>query len=238
MAAARPTASAPKHLPPQQALPKGAPKDTRWVTAEALLTLGAIGIERAGQKFTAGDLSEWTRLSLTPSQRVNASTRLCALGFVSHKVAVLPDDKTGSDMRTDLYTLTAEGAEAVKAAVQGHVRKSGPKGQRRSNPIDEDTLSRKLWDLMRMRRMLTSASAAATLADAGCSADDYRRLRSSAQRYLRRWTDAGALTVADKRVHEPGMPPTSNGLKRYVLISDSVAPPSWYRASKAKAGTA
>ncbi len=212
------------------------PRDMhKWVTAEALLTLGAIELDRAGQQFTAQDLADWTRLALTPTQRVHATSRLCALGFVQYELKMMMDPKSGQMLRTDLYTLTAEGSAAVKAAVAGHVRKSGPKGERKSNPVDPHALSSRVWSLIRMRRVVDSDSLAATLSNAGDDKLAYARTRASVQRYLQRWTEVGALEKSVKRMRTGGQALTSNGVVRYVLIMDSATPPKWHAATEARA---
>jgi hypothetical protein len=189
----------------------------RWVTAAVLQAL-AQRAAVAGTVFSAGQLQQWLAGALTPAQRVHATTRLCALGFVRHCVM-------GMDgQRADLYTVTAEGAAAVRAAGSGQVRKSGPKaphGKRHALP--PQSLSARLWALLRMRTMLDAESATATLCDAG---GDYERTRASVRRYLRRWADAGAVAESARRVNAHG---TSNGNKRFVLVADAPMPPSMHR---------
>ena len=188
----------------------------RWVTAAALQAL-AQRQAVAGNEFTAAQLGGWLGAGVTSEQRVHATTRLCALGFVRHRVLVI------DGARVDQYTLTAEGEAAVRAAAGGQVRKSGPKaahGKRRA--LDPQSLSARLWALLRMRRMLDAESAASTLCDAG---DDFDRMRASIRRYLRRWADAGAVQESARRINAHG---TSNGVKRFVLVNDTPRPPSLY----------
>lgn len=196
---------------------------TRWVTAEALRALAVHDRGEKGRQFRADQLAGWTVKTLTPEQRVHASTRLCALGFVHHQVMVLAGE------RVDLYTVTAEGAAAIEAARQGHVRKSGPKTTRGPKAVDPHAFSTRLWDLMRLRKMLTPLEAAETLCDAGDG--DFEKRRATARKCLRRWCNAGALAEGARRVGAVG---SSNGDKRYVLLKDSVQPPRWRKpATKA-----
>lgn len=188
---------------------------TRWVTAEALKALAAQR-KAAGDSFGATELADWTRHALTPEQRVHASSRLCALGFVLHSVEVV------EGQRVDLYLVTPEGAAAIEAARAGHVRKSGPKTTRGPDTPDPHAFSTRLWALMRLRKMLTPSQAAETLCDAGDG--DFDKRRATARKCLRRWCNAGALAESARRIGAQGC---NNGEKRYVLITDSVAPPRW-----------
>lgn len=191
----------------------------RWVTAEVLQLLAQRRLVR-GSVFSAAELAAWLAGRLTPAQRVHATSRLCALGFLAHRHTMSED---GLD-RTDLYTLTAEGAAAVREAAAGQVRKSGPKGAHgKRHAVDPQSLSARLWALLRMRRMIDSESAASTLCDAG--GGDFERQRASIRRYLHRWAEAGAVQESARRVNAHG---NSNGLKRYVLTADAPEPPSLY----------
>lgn len=198
----------------------------RWITAAALKALADNGVTRAGLVFTAANLASWTRGTLRPAQRVDASSRLCALGFVKHHL--VREMVPGQECRqVDVYTLTADGAEAVKAAAAGQVRKSGPKGSRKASPIDQQALTSRLWQMVRIRGMVDSDAAASLLCEAG-DEEEFRRMRDSIRRYLRRWCNAGALAESARRVHSDSASATSNGSKRYVLVQDSAEPPKWW----------
>lgn len=188
---------------------------TRWVTAEALKALAAAR-KAAGDIFGALELADWTAGTLSHEQRVHASSRLCALGFIKHSPQVVEGE------RVDVYTVTLEGAAAIEAAGAGKVRKSGPKSTRGPDTPDPRAFSSRLWALMRVRRMLTPGEAADTLCDAGDG--DHDKRRATARKCLRRWCNAGALAESARRVGGQG---TSNGEKRYVLTVDTVAPPRW-----------
>lgn len=195
----------------------------RWVTATVLRELG-LRAQRPGAKFTATELAAWTAGTLSQEQRVHASSRLCALKFVQHSVAVVDGD------RHDVYTVTPDGWAAMQAAVGGHVRKSGPKGTRKPNPINPDSLAARLWSLVRLRKIVEVDTAAQTLCDAGD--DEYARVHETVARTLRRWEQCGALQGAAKRVKRDVA--RSNGTKRYVLVVDSLEPPRWRPALKAQ----
>ena len=194
-----------------------------WVTAEALKALAARPLS-AGSQFTAGQLAQWTEGALTPEQRVHASTRLCALKFVWHNVEVIADE------RVHVYTVTPDGCAAVQAARLGHVRKSGPKTSRQPNPVKATAFSSRLWQLLRIRKMITPREAAATLCDAG--GNDFERRRDTARKCLRRWASTGALAEGRLRLGAEG---NSNGDKRYVLVVDSAEPPKWRKPKHAAA---
>lgn len=195
----------------------------RWVTATVLRELG-LRAQHPGAKFTASELATWTEGTLTHEQRVHASSRLCALKFVEHGVAVV------DGQRHDVYTITTDGWAAMQAAVGGHVRKSGPKGTRKPNPVNPESLAARLWSLVRLRKIVEVDAAAQTLCMAGD--DDYARVHATVARTLRRWELCGALQAAAKRVKRDVA--RSNGTKRYVLVRDSLEPPRWRPAIKAQ----
>ncbi|MDP3225845.1 MAG: hypothetical protein Q8M96_22150 [Rubrivivax sp.] len=177
---------------------------------------------RAGGEFTAAQLQAWVGNDITSDQRVHATSRLCALQFVRDRVAVVQDE------RVDVYTVTPDGEAAIHATRLGHVRKSGPKTTRKANPVLANAFTTRLWQLVRIRKVITPRQAAETLCDAG--ADDFERRRDTARKCLRRWANAGALAEGKQRVGAQG---TSNGDKRYVLVKDSPQPPVWHKPKHA-----
>lgn len=205
--------------------------NTTWVTAAALRALAERTIVEGGM-FTAEQLGEWTQGALTREQRVHASSRLCALGFVRHQVRII------DGQRTDCYTVTPEGCAAIEAAAQGIEHKSGPKGGiggggRKPNPVKPEALATRLWHLVRVRKVVDSDSCARTLCTAGD--DEFERVRATVRRTLRRWELAGALQAGSRLVKRRDDPATSNGSKRYVLVKDSgPTPPAWRQALKAQ----
>lgn len=197
-----------------------------WVTAAVLQALAEQQLA-AGAQFTVAQLDAWLAERITGEQRVHATTRLVGLGMLRHQVAVDTELR-----RVDRYTVTDDGAEAIAAAAAGHVRKSGPKVSRRPNPHQPGSLVVRLWQLVRLRRIVDSDSAAATLCDAG---GDFTRVQATVRKYLRRWADAGALEEGKRRVGGQG---TSNGTKRYVLREawqGSVEPPAWREIQRQRA---
>lgn len=206
------------------------PTATRWVTAALLDALARYCVVEGGM-LTAPQLAEWTQATLTPQQRVHATTRLCALEFMTHSVRIIGGE------RVDCYLVTAAGAQAIEQAATGLVRKSGPKTTREPNPVRATDLSTRLWALLRMRRKLDTDDAARTLCTAG--EQDFARVRETVARTLRRWELAGAIEAAKKRIKRAGDAPSSNGSKAYVLVHDSgPTPPRWRQALKSARATA
>jgi hypothetical protein len=198
-----------------------------WVTAATLKALAAAGL-KAGAKFSALDLAAMHGMGdLTAAQRVHATTRLCGLKFLAPRMELRPD-AAGAEQSTRIYTVTADGAAAIEAARQGQVRKSGPKTTRKGNPVDPAAFTTRLWNLVRIRKVLTPRQAAETLCDAGDEA--FERRWATARKCLRRWANAGALQESAKRIGAAG---TSNGDKRYVLVKDSPTPPTWHQPKHA-----
>lgn len=194
-------------------------RNTRWVTAAALRALAGQPL-LPGASFSSSDLDEWLAGALDVEQRQHATTKLCELGFVTQRWQLVKGE------RVSLYTLTSEGAAALAGTRTGQERKSGPKVGRRGNPPSPDQFSARLWQLLRMRRMLTPREGATLLCDAGSDID---KARKTAAKCLNRWAKAGAVEAGKRRVRAPDAPPSSNGDKRYVLVIDRVDPPTWHK---------
>lgn len=195
-----------------------------WVTATMLQTLAEHEHE-AGGVLTAATLRAWTAGRLSPVQYGHATAKMCALGFFLHRPRVINGE------RVDTYVLTDDGIAAIDAACSGAVRKSGPKVSRKPNPVDPQSLTARLWQLMRVRRMLDTETATHTLCDAGDPAE-FERRRETVRRTLHRWASAGAIAESARRVNLPGQAATSNGCKRFVLVVDTPLPPAWRRSGR------
>lgn len=211
-----------------------------WTTATVLQAMATMELQ-PGSEFTSVQLlhalervRQQSGAALTPEQRNSATSRLCALQFIQPR-QVVGDDADGDLNRIYVYTLTRDGWEAVRAAATGHVRKSGPKTTRAPGPLKPETLTQRLWNLLRIRKMIDSDSAASLLADAEAGPDAARRLQSTCRRLLHRWALHGAVQQSARRVRTEGEAATSNGVKRYVLVKDAPTPP---RGNPRKAGRA
>ncbi len=200
-----------------------------WVSATVLAALATQGLDHAGAEFRCVELARWTDGQLTRVQRTNATSQLIKVGFITFRNVA--GDKLGA--RNMLYVVTAEGAQAISAARKGEVRKSGPKGSRKANPLPSTALAARLWKLLRMRGHVDSDSAAQLLCDAGD--ENFKRVSATVRKYLLRWANAGALEEGARRVGAKG---NSNGFKRYVLRAEwakSMEPPAWRQIAKAQA---
>lgn len=197
-----------------------AEEDLRWTSAAVLVALAARGLGK-GDTFTSTQLRAWVPGLREGNRFKRAMATLEANQFFSYRMHTEP----GNAQSHAVYTVTPTGAEAIKAAASGAMRKSGPKGPHgKDRVVPPSTFAARLWALMRARQMLDTETAAATLVDAG---DDVAKAAKTAQRYLARWTSTGALAVSKQRM--PG------GCKRYVLLKDSPMPPAWTEKAKARA---
>ncbi len=195
-------------------------EDLRWTSAAVLVALAARGFT-AGKRFTNKELREWVPQLKAGHRFKHAVETLADNAFITSERLPFIE---AADMLV-LYTVTKTGAEAIKAAAGGALRKSGPKGPHgKDRTVPLDTFAARLWALMRARQMLDTESAAATLVDAG---GDVATAAKTAQRYLARWASTGALAESKHRL--PG------GCKRYVLVQDSPTPPAWTPKAKARA---
>ncbi len=195
-------------------------EDLRWTSAAVLVAMAARGLGK-GSTFTSTQLRAWVPGLREGNRFKRAMATLEANQFVTFRMHTEP----GNAQSHAVYTVTPTGAEAIKAAASGVVRKSGPKGPHGKNRVvPPNTFAARLWALMRARQMLDTATAAATLVDAGQDVDTAAK---TAQRYLARWASTGALAVSKQRL--------ACGCKRYVLVKDSPTPPAWTDKAKARA---
>lgn len=179
--------------------------DERWVVSALLVALAARRVAKGGV-FTRDDVRAWVPAIKTESQAKHTTSTLLQCGFVSSERLLTARAHTYTR-----YTVTAAGAAAIEAAGSGKRVTSGPKGPHQvDRRVGKDTLPFRLWSLMRVRGILDSETAVATLVDAG---NDFKNARETAQRYLARWASAGALTVSRRR--------EANGCIRYVLVKDT-----------------
>lgn len=171
----------------------------RWVTAMVLRSLASLA-PAAGSTFTQRSLAK-AQPDLTPARRQRATAKLVALGFATMQRQLLDGTMQG------VYTVTADGAAAIEAAANGAMLMSGQQGPR---PPAPGSFRARLWQLVRIRKLLTAEEAVQLLADAG----DPRFVskRNRANEYLRAWAANGVLQVSAKR--------GTRGQKQYVLVTD------------------
>jgi predicted MarR family transcription regulator len=201
--------------------------DSHWVVNAVLDALAQRGLSRAGARFTSQDLCAWLPdLKRATKRRTNATSTLCRLGVVTHKLGV-----DGADTVVT-YTVTAAGAEAIARVAAGQRHRSGPKGPRDKRRVpDGDSFVQRLWTLFRANKLLDADSAASLLVDAG---GDVKTAARTARRYFHRWAQGGYAEESTRRVGAVG---PSNGFKRYALINDCgpIAPSTGKKAARAEA---
>jgi hypothetical protein len=183
-----------------------------WFIVEALVALAAHRKD-ARKPFTRADLKAWSkRFGERPSGVQQALDHLERCGMV-RRLAGAPSDRPLKP-GTWRYVLTAEGAAAAKAAREARGRAAMSRGGTKANktrPRDTSSYTARLWSLLRMRRTLTAADAAATLVDAG---DDVIKAARTASKYLRGWArlHPAAVQISAQRCRTGGF--------RFVLVQD------------------
>ncbi|WP_293222263.1 hypothetical protein [Ottowia sp.] len=171
----------------------------QWFVVPALAAIGRH-VKRAGTGITAARLSTWTsdaQLDFPPRVAEAALQTLWRHGFVApaSKPHVVPRS-------TRYWVVTFEGVHAAQAALLALPDAPGP---------DVQSLSVRLWNLLRIRRRLTAMEAAQTLIDAG---DDFAMQTRRIAAQLAAWArhSPTIVVVAGKR--------ESGRHLRYVLLND------------------
>lgn len=113
-------------------------------------------------------------------------------------------------LRTGLYQITADGRAALTLGV---TITSGPPGPRNRARLVCDTLRVRAWRAMRVRRRFTIGELVAD-AEGG-----ERQPHGSISKYVAALKAAGYLRELPNRL--PGTAPTSNGFKRFILVTDT-----------------
>ena len=170
----------------------------QWYVIPVLAAMGR-NAPRARDKLTPQLLSSWLREDGICATEGVASIALAAMqrtGYVSV-------DSAHRYLRGSIneWRVTELGVQAVQAAKDAMPSSPGP---------DIRMLSTRLWNLLRIRRMLTAEEAAETLVDAE---DDFAAQRKRIAALLLDWSRAApkAVKVAQKR---------DAGRIRYVLSED------------------
>lgn len=167
-----------------------------WYIAAALIALGQRPPAQRRADFGRADLEQLCPDFKRRRTTTTAIEHLRSLGFLTGS----PGAHAPGQPR---YVLTPEGAEAAQAAATARQRAE----QAAASPF-----ARRLWNLFRARKQLTSVQAAELLADAG-GEQNIASVRSLAAQYLRSWSRAypEAVQISVKRVGRA---------KRYVLTRD------------------
>lgn len=174
-----------------------------WFMPVTLIALGRF-TAHVSQPFTASDLQK-----IVPELTEGKDARRACKLLEQRKLAV------PSTTKRYAWELTSVGLETCKAALNasfldGKGKPAVIKTNRVSTPTVAEKLAPRLWNLLRIRTVLTSVAAVEVLANAG---EDTVYLQAVINRLLRDWSQArpDALEISKKRI---------NGYLRYVLKLD------------------
>lgn len=174
-----------------------------WFMPATLIALGRY-TAHVVQPFTVAELQK-----LVPELSAGKDARRACKLLEQRRLANPSTDKRGA------WELTTVGIETCKAALYASLveGKGKPAVIRPNKPAPvtvAEQISARLWNLLRIRTVLTSVDAVSVLANAG---DNTIYLQAVIGRLLRGWSQArpDAIEVGKKRV---------NGSLRYVLKLD------------------
>lgn len=185
-----------------------------WFVGVALTALGS-NLRNTTREFTESELAGWAPdFTKTPGNAGLALERLIRHELVQ-QVGVPQDKAPRSPIRIKRYVLTPRGLATCRAAAQA---------THEAAPPDPAALTTRLWNLLRMRRKLTSDEAASLLVDAG-SDEVMESTRHTLAGYLKTWAQVApeVVQVSARRV---------GGFKAYVLLKDTGIHPPRTKASK------
>lgn len=179
-----------------------------WFVGAALAALGA-NLRNTTREFTASELAGWAPdFAKTPGNAGLALERLVRHELVE-QLDGSPEKAARGPIRIKHYVLTPRGLATCRAAAQA---------VHDVPPPDPMALTTRLWNLLRMRRKLTSDEAASLLVDAG-SDEVMESTRHTLAGYLKTWAQVApdVVQVSARRV---------GGFKAYVLLKDTgIHPP-------------
>lgn len=165
-----------------------------WTT-ETLLT--AIGAVQPCECFTEADMAKVT--GLKPKQVEHACQNLRRHGFITRSVR-------------GCHTLLPAGHKALE---EGAKLRSGPKGPQTSGQRSRERGHRqRIWNALRTLKKLTVDDILMRIIDG-----DERDPRSNVLKYVRALARAGYVQAMPQR--ERPLNPTSNGCRRWLLITDT-----------------
>ena len=174
-------------------------------TESALIVLGRKVRLRNLPYFNAHDLMRWVPELATQDAADHVIVALSQLGYAEKFTS------------PGMWLLNTEGIEASRAArAQAAGKARGATLTNNNKKRDTGgSLHRRLWNLLRIRKALTTEDATSLLADAG---EDTRSIQESIRKYLRHWRQSrpDVVQVSAKRI---------NGFVRYVLVKDIGATP-------------
>lgn len=174
-----------------------------WFMPVTLIALGRF-TAHVSQPFTASDLQK-----IVPELVERRNARQACQLLEQRKLAI------PSTTKRYAWELTSIGLATCKAALNasfldGKGKPAVIKTNKVTSPTVADKLAPRLWNLLRIRTVLTSVAAVEVLANAG---ENTVYLQAVINRLLRDWSQArpDALEVSKKRI---------NGYLRYVLKLD------------------
>jgi hypothetical protein len=146
---------------------------------------------------------------LKSRQVADACSLLTKHGYIKRDVY------TDDTVKPGCYRLTALGQAALDEGAKLTSGPKGPNGKARPRP---DGLRDRAWRLLRIRRKASVPEIVGLLLDAGTNAIDIDRAENNLSKYFRQLMRAGYLSEMRR---EAPTSPTSNGVKRFLLIRDT-----------------
>lgn len=155
--------------------------------------------------FNAGDLMRWIPELATQDVADQVIAALHQLGYA---------EKFTSPGTWLLNTKGLEASRQARTQAAGKARGATLAVNNKQRDTS-GSLHRRLWNLFRIRKTITTEDATSLLADAG---EDTNSIQESIRTYLRHWRQSrpDAVQVSSKRI---------NGFVRYVLVKDIGATP-------------
>ena len=175
-----------------------------WFVGAAMSALGA-NVKATTREFTATDLAGWA----PDFAKAPGNAELAVQQMIRNELAEQLDGPQRAPIRIKRYRLTPRGLATCRAAAQA---------SHEAAPPDPAALSTRLWNLLRIRRKLTSDEAVSVLVDAG-SDEVIASTRNTIGGYLKTWAREApdVVQVSARKV---------GGFKAYVLVKDTgIHPP-------------
>lgn len=174
-------------------------------TEAALIVLGRKVRLRNLPYFSADDLMRWVPELETQDAADQVTADLHQLGYA---------ERFTPPGRWLLNTKGIEASRAARAQAAGKARGATVTSNNKRRNTG-GSLHRRLWNLLRIRKAITTEDATSLLADAG---EDTCSIQESIRRYLRHWRQSrpDVVQISSKRI---------NGFVRYVLVKDIGATP-------------
>jgi len=179
-------------------------ESTVWTSQRVMAAVKALVCPKGCVKHAA--IVKHT--GMTSRQVAAACAKLVEHGYLKR------EEYADCSVKPGCYRLTSTGLAALD---EGTKLTSGPKGPTgpKARP---DSLRERAWRLLRIRRKASAPELVALLLDASEGDQAVSRAQNNLHKYLRALLRAGYL--AEMRREAP-QSPTSNGVKRFLLIRDT-----------------